>query len=296
MELPRRSGFRWHLATVLAFLFTLLFLPVNVLAEEAGDVEVVDGAEDAAGQAGSSDEASSDEAAQEGSDGEGQTPMSFEDSAKEVQARLSQLKDLLKARGKDVDPELMEKLGGLESQLQGLGATLGLASNPEAHDLYASCMSMSVMRAGATRKSTRQTLRQMASGDLGQPEAAKVDLLKMVATCINDLTVEELQQYKAKSIGLLPKALAEKATSAEASTQVEELGADVWLQLKAIASELAKELEENASNTPVGSGWQVAVIPATLAVFFMMKGFRAMMKRKDEAKKKKEKKEAKKQK
>mmetsp|Transcript_7897 Transcript_7897/g.18489 ORF Transcript_7897/g.18489 Transcript_7897/m.18489 type:complete len:282 (-) Transcript_7897:82-927(-) len=222
--------------------------------------------------------------------------MSFEDSAQELKDKLNQLRDLLKARDGGIDPELMEKLGGLEAQLQGLGASLGLAGSPEARSLYKSCMLMSVMRAGATRKSVKEVLRQLASGELKQAQASSIDLVRMVATCINEITEEELLQAQTKSLGLLPKALVERSQQPEAAKQVEDLEGDVWVQLKALAQELEQELAESAGGSPVGGAWKIAMVPATIALFFLIKGFRAMMKRKGEVKKRKEKKEAKKQK
>jgi len=271
-------------ASFVWLLWSIFAVSQPVLAEEvASDVQVEEESPEAGGAA-------------EGSAAEGEGQLSFEDSANELKDKLGQLRELLKARDGGIDPELMEKLGGLEAQLQGLGASLGLAASPEARSLYKSCMLMSVMRAGATRKKVKEVLRQLASGELTQAEASSVDLMRMVGTCINEITEEELQQAQTKSLGLLPKALVERSQEPDAAKQVEDLEADVWLQLKAIAQELEQELADSSSGSPVGGAWKIAMVPAVMAVFLLIKGFGAMMKRQSEAKKKKEKKEAKKQK
>jgi len=238
--------------------------------------------------------------ATEGGDGEGEEVdgASLQDSAQELSDKLAQLTALLDAKGEGADPELKARLDGLKAQLGGLG--LGdmmdgggaMAPSPELTEFLTGCVAMSVRRAGAQRPATVSALRRLADDKLSPEEAAKVDLWRMVGACINDLTQQELEQFKSGQLVMLPKAYVEMSKKPEVEESVKSIEATMWSELKTISKALLKELGGNPEdNKPPVKFAALFAIPVLGAAAFLAKKFMDMQ---GEAGTKKEKKKSKK--
>jgi len=223
----------------------------------------------------------------------------LEDSAQELSQKLEQLKALLDAKGDTADPDLKERLAGLQSQLGALGigdlgANLGAAlpQTKEVQEFLTSCVAMSMKRIGSQKASVLNALRLLAKDKLKPEDAAMMDIWRMTATCINELTEQELQQFKNGKLSQLPKTYVEMSKKPEAEKQCRELDDGIWKELKVIATALVGDQEE--PKPPVIFGL-MAGIPVVLVVGFLAKKFFDMQAEKD-AKKDKKKREGKKSK
>jgi len=222
----------------------------------------------------------------------------LEDSAQELSDKLAQLKALLDAKGEGADPELKARLDSLQGQLGalGLGDIIGgggaMAPSQELTEFLTGCVAMSLRRAGAQRPATIGALRRLAEDKLSPDEAAKLDLWRMVGACINDLTQQELEQFKEGKLVMLPKAYVEMSKKPEVEESVKGLEETMWNELKTISRALLKELIGNTEEQkpPVMFGALFAI--PLLGVFaFLAKKFMDMQ---GEAGTKKEKKKGKK--
>jgi len=247
----------------------------------AQEVEVEDGEEDTA-------------AAEAPEVSGGGSAASLAASAQELQEKLAQLKGLLEKRADGADPALQERLKGLEAQLKSLNlqGDSDLGENRELHEFLAGCLMMSLRRAGPKRPAATGALRRLASGSITQQEASELEIFRMVAVCVNELTDAEHEQVKVGKLAILPKALAEKASAPEAKSQVMSIEADVWGALKEATGALLEQLGDDSTSQrpPVFQGL-LAAVPVTIMVAFLAKKFfdmqnRETMKKDKSAKKK----------
>lgn len=210
-------------------------------------------------------------------------------SANDLQDKLAQLKALLDAKGADADPQLKERLAGLEKQLGslGLGSLTGSSgSSPELTEFLSACVAMTVRRVGLQRPSTLSALSRVADGKMSREDAKQNDVWRMVATCIGQFTEDEFEQYKAGQVASLPKSYVELAKKPEAEAAVGELDDSVWGELKTIAGSLVKELSAGKEAPPLFYG-TIALIPFGLAMAFLAKKFFDMQSRHEDKDKKK---------
>jgi len=222
----------------------------------------------------------------------------LEDSAQELSDKLAQLKALLDAKGEGADPELKARLDSLQGQLGalGLGDIIGgggaMAPSQELTEFLTGCVAMSLRRAGAQRPATIGALRRLAEDKLSPDEAAKLDLWRMVGACINDLTQQELEQFKEGKLVMLPKAYVEMSKKPEVEESVKGLEETMWNELKTISRALLKDLIGNTEEQkpPVMFGALFA-FPLLGALAFLAKKFIDMQ---GETGNKKEKKKSKK--
>lgn len=262
----------------------LLLLALGVFAEEEplAEAEAIlnAAAEEPAAEAAS--EAEDPEAAAKAQE--------YLNSANDLQDKLGQLKALLDAKGADADPQLKERLAGLEKQLGslGLGSLTGSAagSSPELTEFLSACVAMTVKRVGLQRPSTLSALSRVADGKMSREDAKQNDVWRMVATCIGQFTEDEFEQYKAGQVASLPKSYVELAKKPEAEGAVGELDDSVWNELKTIAGGLVKELTAGKEAPPLFYG-TIALIPFGLAMAFLAKKFFDMTKRHEDQDKKK---------
>merc|ERR1712187_804483 len=115
-------------------------------------------------------------------------------------------------------------------------------------------------------------------------DAAPMELWRMTATCINELTEQELQQFKNGKLKQLPKTYVEMSKKPEAEKQVLELEENVWKELKTIATALVGDREEPKPPWMFGL---LAGIPFVLVIGFLGKKFFDMQAEKDSKKDKK---------
>lgn len=232
---------------------------------------------------------------------DGEKGQQFVDSAKELQEKLGQLKALLDAKGMDADPALKERLAGLEDQLKGLGLD-GLmgggaapGSNKDLSDFLSGCIALSMRRVGVQRPSTLGALRRLAENKLTPAEAAKQELWRMVGVCVADFTEDEFKDYKTGKLKVLPKAYVDASKKPEAEKKVMEIDAQVWEELRLVATGLMKELGHSGEDDkpPINYGL-LALIPFGLAIGFLIKLFLDMKKRENAQKEAKAKKDSKK--
>jgi len=222
--------------------------------------------------------------------------MAMEDSAAELGQKLEQLKALLDAKGANADPDLKAKLDGLTAQLSslGLGDLMGgsgagggdaLPDSKELQEFLTACVMLSMKRAGDSRSSTLAAFRHLVRGKLTPVEASEMEVWRMTATCINELTEQELQQFKAGKLRKLPNSYVEMSKKPEATKQVTDLEENVWKQL-AVISQAIVGAPEDAPQQPVYLGMMMA-IPLLGAFGFLGKKFMDMQKEKKKPKEKK---------
>jgi len=237
------------------------------------------------------------EEAGDATEGEGEDGANLEDSAQELSDKLAQLKALLDAKGEGADPELKARLDSLQGQLGalGLGDMInggGMQPSQELTEFLTGCVAMSLRRAGAQKPATISALKRLAGDKLSREEAAKLDLWKMVGACINDLTQQELEQFKEGKLVQLPKAYVEMSKKPEAEEAVIKIEDAMWSELKTISTALLAQMVGNTedSKPPVMFGALFA-IPLLGAFGFLAKKFMDMQ---SETGTKKEKKKSKK--
>jgi len=202
----------------------------------------------------------------------------------ELEAQFNQLKAAVMAQGDNIDPKLLERLNGLEAQLESLKSSPA-ASLPE------TCLVLSARRTGIKKKSTREALKQLSEWDQ-QPEAQELsELLCLLAVCLHEFTQEKQKLERQVSLASLLPEIVQKANSTDCRGYAEGIDESVWLELKAIAIEMLSELEkvDDAGFFSMlrRNAWKLAMIPGTAAIFFL-RGYRMW---REESKKKQEKKE-----
>merc|ERR1719263_45668 len=147
---------------------------------------------------------------------------------------------------------------------------------------------MSLRRAGAQKPATIGALRKVAEDKVSREEAAKLDLWKMVGACVNDLTQQELEQFKEGKLQQLPKAYVEMSKKPEAEEAVIQIEEAMWSELKTISTALLQQLVGNTEDNkpPVMFGALFAI--PLLGVFgFLAKKFMDMQAETDTKKDKK---------
>jgi len=222
-----------------------------------------------------------------------QETVAIEDSAAELGQKLEQLKALLDAKGENADPELKANLDGLSGQLSalGLGDILGgeaapsLPDSKELQEFLTACVMLSMKVAGDSKSSTLGALRYLVRGKLTPAEASEMELWKMTATCINELTEQELQQFKSGKLRKLPKNLIELSKKPEATKQVIDIEDNVWKQL-AVISQAIVGAPEDQPKQPIYLGMMFA-IPLLCVFGFLGKKFMDMQTAKKKPKDKK---------
>lgn len=268
---------------LLAVLLALCLSPALLLPASAQDADVV--VEDGAAAEGAASGEPEKELTEEEKEAQAKA---FADSAGELQEKLAQLKSLLDKKGENADPQLKERLKGLESQLDSLGLGLGGGASKELTEFLGGCVAMSLRRAGARRPSTLGALRQMAKGRLEPAEAANTELWRMCSVCIADLTDVELGQFKAGKLTVLPQAMADKANKPEGKEAVTAMEASIYKELKVVADALLTTFagDDEGTGVPAYAGL-IAGIPIAAIFAFLGKKFMDMQKREEEAQAKK---------
>lgn len=226
-------------------------------------------------------------------DGSAHDGAQLEDSANELSQKLEQLKALLDAKGDGADPELKAKLAGLQGQLSALGlGDLGLGNSdsslPDSKELtefLTGCVMMSMKRLGESRQSTLAALRLLTRNKLTPSEASEMDMWRLTATCINELTEQELQQFKSGKLKKIPASYVELSKKAEAGKQVVDLEENIWTQLRTISLAIVGSPEDQPQQ-PFYLGL-VAAIPLLAAFAFLGKKFMDMQTEKSKPKQKK---------
>lgn len=295
----------WRAAALVALGLLLPGPPGSLRVASAQDGVDVNEADKVPEAGGAGKEAASEEAedaevvGDEAEDGEeaASEPGNVMDSAKELQDKLGQLKALLAKKGDSVDPELKERLQGLEQQLDSLNldGLTGLAGgagsgSKELQEFLGGCIMMSLRRAGARRPQTLGALRRLAKG-VTQEEGADVELVRMVAVCVNELTDVELGQFRAGQLQILPQHLTAQAAQPSGRDAVLGIEATVWEQLGPVAAAMQEQLvgDVDANKLP-GSTALIAGVPLLLIFAFLGKKFFEMKQRevhkKDKGKKK----------
>lgn len=216
---------------------------------------------------------------------EGEAPQSYEDSAKELTDKLGQLSELLNGR-EDADPELKDKLEGLKAQLGSLGVDLGVdlgggrAASKELTQFVSACMTLSTRRTGLKRPTTTGALRSLAKDGFTKEQAKDMDLAKMVAVCITELSDAEFDLYKAGKLTQLSKEMERKSQGSEGKSILLALEDDLWKAVGEVSKGLVKQLggddprKSDASST-LGL---LAFIPILGGVGFLAKKFFDMQK------------------
>merc|ERR1712196_709349 len=98
----------------------------------------------------------------------------------------------------------------------GLGGAGSIPSSPELTEFLSGCVAMSMRRVGVKRPSTLGVLKRLADGKMTKQEAAGEQLVRMVGICVNEFTEQELKDFKAGKLQVLPKAYVEAAKKPEA--------------------------------------------------------------------------------
>jgi len=261
-------------------------------AADSGEVKVDDDAPEADTEE-SSGEGSGEQATAQLSDEE--KGAQFVDSAMELQDKLAQLRALLDSKGDAADPALKERLASLETQLSALGlGNLGAPKDAgptrELLQFIMGCVTMSMRRVGVKRPSTIGALRRLANEQLSRQDASLMDLYRMSATCINEFNDDELEQYKAGKLTVLPKAYVEKAKTDDGKQNVLQLDDSIWKSMQTVAASIIKEIGEDAPSTPITNVvGLLGAVPLLALLSFLGKKFYDMQQEKNEKKDKKKK-------
>jgi len=181
--------------------------------------------------------------------------------------KLGALSDLMKARPGGVDKDLEEKVAGLRKQLEQLGLDMGkfdkvdgksfvegvpefgsgegenLEGDLEVKRLISACVSMSMKRAGAKKPTTTGALRRLGAG-LTKEEAKDMEVVKLIASCINEISDAEYNLYKQGALSSLPKAMVKKALGPSGAEQVLAVEEDIWVEVQNVTGEVVKRFGE----------------------------------------------------
>lgn len=224
----------------------------------------------------------------------------FVDSAKELQDKLGQLKELLAMKGEGADDDMKERLQNLEKQLDSLGldsltgAMSGNDYGPELGNFLGACVGMVMKRMGPRKPTTTGALRRLAQEGFTREQAKEIEFGRMVAVCISDLTDQELKQYKSGSLKVLPQAMADTAAKLDSKSYLDNIEDVIWVELKKVCQGLVKELGGDDVSQPASNFFGLlALVPILGAAGFLTKKFMDMQK---EAETQKSNKKSKKQK
>lgn len=151
-----------------------------------------------------------------------------------MREKLDEVKALIAARSGDMDQDTLDKVESLERQLDALESQhTELALNASR---VPACMAMSARRQGGLRNaSVEAALRGLAEGTLPVAEAARMDLYRMIAVCIANVSVKDLEDFRDGKLPHLPDAYAERAEGPEGEAQVAELFVEDWEYLSQLA-------------------------------------------------------------
>jgi len=263
-------------------------------AADSGEVKVDDDAPEEDTEEGSGEGSGEQETAKLSDEEKG---AQFVDSAMELQDKLGQLRALLDSKGDAADPALKERLASLETQLSSLGlGNLGAPKNAaptrELLQFIMGCVTMSMRRVGVKRPSTIGALRRLANEQLTRQDASLMEIYRMSATCITEFTDDELEQYKAGKLTVLPKAFVEKAKTEDGKQNVLKLDDSIWTSMQTVAASIIKEIGEDAPSTPVTNVvGLLGAIPLLALLSFLGKKFYDMQQEKNGKKDKKKKKQ-----
>merc|ERR1712224_89739 len=130
---------------------------------------------------------------------------------------------------------------------------------------------------------------RLADGKMTKEEASKVDLIKMVGTCVNEFTEQELKDFKAGKLQVLPKAYVEASKKPEAEKNVLEIEDGIWNELQKIAGGLVTQLVGDSNEKDMTSTNYVAMVgavPLILMLGFLGRKFIMLQQEKGEKKEK----------
>lgn len=283
------------LRCLVTFLALSALAPIRAAEDDAqatSDVQDADGSPDSGDEAG---DTGADLKVEEDDTAKAKQIMS---SAEELQEKLGQLNALLEMKGDSVDPALKERLDGLKKQLAGLGlgdTASTWTNSKDAQELYGQCIVLSMKRMGMRRPATLNGVAKLADPKTTKEAASTNDFIRMVATCLTDIEVEELNDAKKGRLAQLPKKMATKAASSEGRQAVLSLENEMWSSLQEVAAAFNKENkgdQDPANAPPVKMGL------AAMVVFFAIVGvlgkkFMDMQNKSTEKKEKKKDKKAK---
>lgn len=203
----------------------------------------------------------------------------------ELREKLDEVNALIAARGGEVDQDTLDKVEGLERQLEALELQhVELALNASR---VPACMVMSAKRQGGLRNAgVKAALRGLAEDTLPVAEAAKMDLYRMIAVCIASVSVKDLEDFRDGKLLHLPDAYAEQAAGLEGEAQVAELFVEDWKYLSQLAAHFLQP--------PPGSGLfgrfesllflMFLIVPAVNLFRFLRMWYHERSQRKQEAK------------
>merc|ERR1712048_964558 len=170
----------------------------------------------------------------------------------------------------------------------GASGASGIPASKELTEFLMGCVVMSIRRAGMQRPTTLGSLRRMAEEKMTRDEAAQNDVWRMAGVCINELTEQELKQFKDGKLTSLPKKWVDASKKPEAEKMVQDIDEAIWKELAGISAALVQELFGNVEQAkPPNFMGLLAGIPVLGAVAFLAKKFMDMQNQKENKKDKK---------
>jgi len=219
---------------------------------------------------------------------EAQSPL---DSARELQAKLTQLQDLMEKSGLKDSDELKEKLAGLKKQLSGLGLDDlgGEGSSKELTQFINVCVLLSLRRAGISRSATASAFKQIAVASSSLEDVIGLELAKMIGVCILEASDEEYKMMQAGTILTLPAHMVERAKSKDIKeTILKGMDKQLWSTVKEVAAQGIDKMKAQVKESGLPMSWGIlAGVPVVGAVAFLAFKFLALQKEKEQKKDKK---------
>jgi len=193
-------------------------------------------------------------------------------------AQVAQMKELME-KGGDVDPEMKAKLA---EQLDKMGGGGGAAAAPlDPKDAMAGCFALSTQKAGVKSPKTMTALKQLADG-ITREEGGKVEIARMVAVCLEDVTSADIAAQKSGSLLELPRGIYNKAITSDGRKSVKATSDEIWAEMSKAAKTAIKELTADLNPVKKSSGGStmglLALVPVALVVGFMIKRLLDMQK------------------
>lgn len=223
---------------------------------------------------------------------------SAEDKSKELLAKLGQLRQLIQAKGDKVSPDELASLKKLEKMLSetfGTGAGLGesAGSSKEVTEYFTACVALALGRvSGSKRVDALASLKRLSEDKFTPAQASESEFFRMTISCLNRLTDDEYDLFKAGSLKQLPIAHVDASKKPEMTDEVVNADPSFWGELKIVAQGLGALGEPEAPGSSIPT-WVLPILglPVFGGMVFVIK---RLMDQLDEKESRKEEKAAKK--
>lgn len=185
----------------------------------------------------------------------------------DMREKFRQLQELVSARGEDVDPAVLERVAALQKQLEELESR---QQEQERNDRPPACLGLAVNQLFSNRKAEiEEQLKELADGKVQAADAAKLDLFRLTAVCIRNVTDEEIREFVAGKGEGLQEAHVEQAFQPESEALVLGLGVDDWEELT-LSAQRAIAANQRAKKNSQMPPWFLGLMSIAPAIQLFM--------------------------